>query len=359
MNPMWTTLRRVFSRQADNVIGVDVGTSAVKVVQIERRSGRPLLKAAGVVDLPAGLMENGVCRDEKGLADLIRQALATGGASGRDAVLAMGVPGLFVREVVFPPLSAAELREAVKWDSERYVPFAPDSYYLDFAVTGQGANELEQKVLLAAAPREAIDALVAAAKGAGLRPVAIDVEPLALLRTLPMADNAMVVDIGAEVSQATIFQGGAPVVVRPVPISGQRFTDVVREAFDLSEAEAERLKQRQHGLLLRPGTGGEDSTVNSRFAMLVAEAAREARRTVEYYRMQNKEAIIDKTFLSGGGAALDNIAYHFAAQLDMPVVVHDPLAGVDISGAFDPHYVRGLGARLGVALGLALRGGGQ
>ena len=356
---MRTTLRRLFARQADNVIGVDVGTSAVKAVQLERRSGRPLLKAAGVVDLPAGVMENGSCRDVKGLADLIRQAVAAGGASGRDAVLALGVPGLFVREVVFPPLSAAELREAVKWDSERYVPFAPDSYYLDFAVTGQGASELEQKVMLAAAPRETVDALVAAAKSAGLRPVAIDVEPLALHRTLPMADNAMVVDIGAEISQVAIFQSGAPVVVRPAPISGQRFTEVVRDLFDLSEAEAERLKQRQHGLLLRPGAGGEESSVNNRFAALVAEAAGEARRTAEYYRIQNKEAIIDKTFLTGGGAALDNIAYHFAAQMDMPVVVHDPLAGVDIAGSLDPHHVRGLGVRLGVAIGLALRGGGQ
>lgn len=359
MSPMRSFLGRLFARQTDNVIGVDVGTSAVKIAQLDGEGKRPLLKAAGVVDLPAGVMDGGLCRDVKGLSALIRQALAAGGARGGDAVLAMGVPGLFVREVVFPPLSAEELREAVRWDSEKYVPFAPDSYYLDYAVTGRGASELEMKVMLAAAPREAIDALTAAAKAAGLRPVAIDAEPLAIHRTLPMADNALVVDIGAEISQVTIFQGGAPVVVRPVPVSGQRFTDAVRDAFDLSQAEAERLKQRQHGLLLRPGARAEASPVHERLEALVTEAAREAMRTAEYYRMQNKEAVIDKAFLTGGGAALDNMAHYFAAQLDMPVVVHDPLAGIDISSAFDAQYIRGLGDRLAVAVGLALRGGGS
>jgi type IV pilus assembly protein PilM len=354
---MGNILRTLFARKTDNVIGVDIGTCAVKAVQLDRRQGRPLVKAVGVVDLPPGLMENGACLDPKGLAAVIRQALATGGVRGGDAALAIGVPALFIREISFPPLSADELKEAVKWDSEKYVPFAPESYYYDYAVTGRGASDLELKVMLAAAPRETVDALVDAAKSAGLQPVAIDAEPLAIYRTLPAAANALVVDIGAEISHATIFQDGAPVVARPVPISGQRFTEVLMEAFELDRGEAERLKQRQRGLLLRPGDQGEPSAVHRRFELLVSEAAREAQRTIEYYRIQNKEAIIDKAFLTGGGASLDNIVHYFTTQLDIPVVIHDPLAGVDIAGGFDPQFVRSLGGRFAVAVGLAMRGG--
>ncbi len=354
---MRNILRSLFARQTDNLLGVDIGTSAVKVVQLDRRKGRPLLKAVGVVDLPPGIVENGACRDVNALAAILRQAVGTSGANIRDAALAIGVPALFVREISFPPLSPEELREAVKWDSEKYVPFAPDTYYYDYAVTGRATSELELRVMLAAASRETVDDLVAAVKGAGLRPAAIDAEPLATYRTLPAAGNALVVDIGAELSHATIFQDGAPVVARPVPISGQRFTEVVMEAFELGQAEAERLKQRQKGLLFRPGTQEETSGVHRRFELLVTEAAREAQRTIEYYRIQNKEAIIDKAFLTGGGAALENIVHYFAAQLDVPVVIHDPLAPFDVAGSFDPQYIRSLGGRLGVAVGLALRGG--
>jgi type IV pilus assembly protein PilM len=355
---MGSILESVFARRTDNAIGVDVGTSAVKVVQLDRRGGRPRLRAAGVADLPAGVVENGVCVDSRALADVIGQALSAAGIGRRDAVLAIGVPSLFLREISFPPLSPEELQEAVKWDSEKYVPYSADSYYFDYAVIGQGATDLELKVMLAATPREAIDPLVEAAKGAGLIPVAVDAEPLAVQRTLPAADNVLVVDIGAEISHATIFQRGCPVVTRPVPIGGQRFTEVVMEAFEVDESEAERRKLRQQGLLLAPGAGGQQSPVHSRFELLVTEAAREAMRTIEYYQIQNKEVTIDKVYLTGGGAGLENIAAYFAAQIDRPIIVHDPLAAVDIAGSFDPEYIRGLGGRLGVAVGLALRGGG-
>lgn len=354
---MWDILQRFFAYRPENVIGVDIGDGSVKVVELDRQNGRPVIKCIGITDIPAGTIANGYCQDINTLTEVIRQAVNVSGASYRDAVLSIGSPSLFIREVVYPPMTPVELAEAVKWDSEKYVPFAPDSYYLDFTVAGQGESELEMPVLLTAAPREIIDNIVTAVKGAGLTPVAIDGEPLALHRTLIGAENSVVVDIGADLSRVSLFQKGRPVVTRPIPIGSKRFTEVIMETLELEIAEAERFKQRQKGLLQHQDKDGEESAVHRNMELLASELVREASRTAEYYRMQNKNVVLDKLILTGGGAKLDNLAQYFAAHTSNPVIVHDPLAAIDISPALDPQYVRGLSLQLGVAVGLALRGG--
>ncbi|MDR3559857.1 MAG: type IV pilus assembly protein PilM [Negativicutes bacterium] len=353
---MWNNLQQFFRRRPDKVVGIDIGASSVRAAELTWRDGQPLLAHFGMADLPPGTIDNGHCRDIAALTEALRQVLNTSGAKERDAVLAVGSPGLFIREVAYPVMTPAELAEAVKWDSEKHISFEPGSYYFDFAVLGQ-ANELEMKVLLTASPRDVVDGLVTAAKGAGLRTVCVDAEPLALYRTLSVAHNSMVVDIGAEMSQVTLFQGGSPVFTRPIPIGGKRFTEVVMDVFELDFAEAERFKQRQQGLLPRDEKGGEQTPIQRQLEALATELAQEALRTAQYYNMQNKTMVIDKLFLAGGGAKLDNLSSYFAAQLDVPVIVHDPLATLAVNPRLDSDYVRNVSLRFGVAVGLALGGG--
>lgn len=352
---MWTKLQKLFTYRLDTVVGIDISASSVKVAEVGWVNGQPLLKAASIVDLPYGTMEGGHCLDTGALAAALRQAVHASGAKSRNVILGIGAPGLFLREVAYPAMSPEELAQAVKWDSEKHVTLEPDSYYLDFAVTGQGSSELEVKTLLAASPKEIIDSLVSAAKDAGLRPAAVDAEPLALYRTLVQAENAMVVDIGADMSTVTLFQGGCPAVNRAVPIGGKRFSDTVAAVFELEPSEAERFKQRQSGLLYS-GTG-EQTAIQRDLGLLATELAREASRTVQYYSMQHKTARVEKLVLTGGGAKLDNLSRYFTASVDMPVVIHEPLAAVAVSPNLDPQYVRNLSLHLGVAIGLALGGG--
>lgn len=353
---MWNKLQRLFVHHHDSVVGVDVGTGSVKMAELDWPAGQPRLRSARLASLPPGTMDNGYCQDVSALAAALRQAADAGGVKARDAVLGIGAPGLFLREAVYPVMSLPELAQAVKWDSEQHVTLEPGSYYLDFAVTGQG--ELGLKVLLAASPRETVDRLVAAARDAGLRPLAVDAEPLALYRTLTGAENSLVLDIGAALSTITLFQGGVPVVTRAVPVGGDRFTETVGAVFELGPAEAERFKQRQKGLLRHDGEDGERGAIGQQLGAVVAELVRQAAQTTRYFGSQNKNAVVDKVILTGGGARLDNLAPFFAAQFDTPVVVHDPLAAVAVDPRLDPQQARAAAGQFGVAVGLALGGGG-
>ncbi|HWR43645.1 type IV pilus assembly protein PilM [Sporomusa sp.] len=345
-------------RRPSNVVGIDIGTGHVKAAEVLLNNGQPVLKAVGLIDLPENVMQDGYVANAEALADIIRRLLSTSGISSREVVVAVSGRSVFVREVMLPAMSKEELKEAIKWDLEKYVPYEPDSYYYDFAVIGQGKSELEIRVLLVAAPHDLVNTLIAVLKEANCKPLAIDIEPLALYRTLADAKNAIVIDIGNDASQVIVFQGSSPSVTRFIPVGGLRFTEVIMQTLELDYMEAERLKQRQAGLLKRPDFEGELPILHQRLELLVAELAREVRRTFEYYQVQNREAVIDRIYLTGGGAKLDNLPQHLTALLgDVQVLQHNPLNSLTAISSFDEQYLRSISTQMAVAIGLAMRGG--
>jgi len=353
----WTAARKMLASRPGDLLGLDLGGGEIKLAEVVRLNGRPVLKGYSIAPVPAAAIEDGQITDPDLVAEKVREMHSIAGMAIRDIAVAAGGRSVFMREVILPAMSGEELREAIKWNLDKYVPFAADSFYYDFAVAGPGKTAMETRVLLVAAPKELIDTITAVVKKAGLRPAVIDTEPLAVYRTLDGADNSLLVDIGCHGSQVTVFQGGSPAVSRVIPIGGRRFTEIIMQAMGLETPEAENLKRRQKGLL-RPLAGGESasSDLHRHLAAMVGEIAREARRTIEYYQMQNREAAIDKVFLTGGGSMLDNLPDHFAAEMGMPVVLHDPTAGIDVASSFDRQHLKVVGAQLSVAIGLALRG---
>lgn len=355
---MWKSkLEKLFSRRPSHLLGIDVGTGSLKIAEVSLKKKRPLLTCIGTADLPQNIVADGKIADGHALTDMLKKLLPTCGITCRDAVAVLGGQSVFIRELPLPVLNSDELKEALKWEVEKYVPYAPETYYYDFSIIGPGQTDREVKVLLVAAQLSAINERVQIVKNAGLRPVAIDIEPLALYRTLAGAANPMVVDIGRTISQVIVFQNGSPAVTRTIPLGGQRFTEVVMNVLGLDGTEAEHLKHRQDNLLHKPEHQGETTALHLQLQLLVDELARELRRTADYYQMQHRDAIVENVFLTGGGAILHNLAANLAAQLDLPVAVHDPLAMLDVVPSLDKQYLAGIAPQLNVAVGLGLRGG--
>lgn len=347
----------IMKRQLDTV-GLDIGTSSIKIAEIVWRNRQPLLKNLGIAALPDGLRGENAFSDIELLKEIIRKLLTTSGVSSSNVVAAIGSRTVFIREVLFPVMPEEELKEAVKWDMEKYVPYEPDSYYYDFSVVGPGKNDSEQKVLLVAAPKEDVSELITMLKDIGLKPRAIDIESLALFSTVSGVENAVMVDIGGIFSQVIVFQQGSPVATRMIPVGGNSFTEIIRKTMELPFAEAELFKQRQEGLPKRIDAPGDTaSELHNQMVLLANELAGEVQRTIEYYKIQNHEAVFEKIFISGGGANLQNLTEHLAAQLDIPVELHDPLSTMKASPSFDRQYLAGIAPQYAVAVGLALRGG--
>lgn len=348
------SLLKTLAGRRGNVIGLDIGSGTIKMAEVSLSGSRAALKRLAVMDLPAGTIEDGVIHDEKLLADTIQRMAAKNGFSGSQVAVALGGRSLFIREVSFPRMSEAEMRQAIRWDLAKYVPFDPEQLYFDFWIVGPGATDVEVRVLLVAAPKEVVDAVIRVLAKAGLKLAVIDIEPLAIERTLPETPDCMVIDCGATFSQVTLFQKESPVFTRNIPIGGNQFTSVVMESMEVGRDEAERIKQGGEGIL-RTGTGAEVMT--AQIDRIVGELAGEVRRTLEYYQVQNREVNITSVFLTGGGAKIAALAEKLSSILELPVILHDPLANMEVASSFNREYLRGVGPQMSVAVGLAMRGG--
>lgn len=347
-------LEKIAGRRQD-AIGIDIGSGSIKMAEVVMRSGKPYLKKMALTDLPTSIMQDGQIVDEAQLVETLQRMASRNGIVGRQVAVALGGRSLFIREVLLPRMSAGELRQAIRWDLDKYVPFSPDQVYFDFWVTGPGQTEVEDRVLLVAVPRDVADTLARVLKKAGLKPVAIDIEPLAIQRTIPSAVDCMLIDSGASVSQVTLFLGGSPVFTRNIPIGGNRFTETIMEGFDLSREEAELLKQRGADFHNEAATAANQAVVSEQLDRIVGELAGEVRRTLEYYQVQNRNVSISQIYITGGAAKFPLLPEKMTQILELPVSLHDPLTVLDLPISFNLQYLRGVGPQMSVAVGLAMR----
>ncbi len=345
-----------FPRDPKILLGIDIGATEIKIAEVVN-SKQPVLNNIASLDYSFDVT---IEHDSAELTDLggqLRRLLNINGFSAKHAVFAVGGRHVFVREVEVPFMTDTELKEAVKWDIERYVPYETDAYYYDFSVVGPGKTDMQLKLLLVASPKAVIDHIAALAKSAGIRPVAIEIESAALARTMVTGSKQILVaDIGYDYSQLTVFRKDIPTVIRSVPIGGKHFTKAVANSLNLDMEEAERLKTRQQGLLQRDITS-ETSELHNQLHMIVAEFATEIRRTAEFYQLQNQDAVVESIILTGGGSGLDNLIPNLIGQLGPNIQLHNPLIGFKGIDRFDEIYLAQNAARFAVAVGLALRGG--
>lgn len=352
---MFTRLQHLFTKQPKALIGIDIGTESVKLAEVEKQREYLRLLAIGLLPIPSGLIGDGCIADSKEFQRLLQQLLSNCGVVSRNVVLALGSRSVFAREVLFPVMSEGELREAIRWEIEKYVPYETGTFYYDFAIAGKTKSNLEMKVLLVAVPRSTIHPIVSSMKAVGLKPLAIEIEALALYRTLEEAANSIVIDLGSELSQIIVFQQGSPAVIRTIGIDGRRFTEALKHTFSLRYQDAESLKQCQTGLL--PQAGSCDEQTERQLELMVEELIREVRRTIEYYQIQNPEAVVNNLFLTGGSSKLNHLSHYIGSQLDMPVRLHQSLRSLVPAENVDQERLNSLFPQIAVAIGLALRGG--
>ncbi|MBU2703042.1 type IV pilus assembly protein PilM [Sporomusaceae bacterium BoRhaA] len=356
-------LEHVFIRKSDEMIGLDIGTGFVKVAQVNRKGGQPVLTNLGRVAIPTGIMDDGYIIDVNGMTQTIRECLALSYAVGKEVVVGLSGCHVFSREITMPVMPKQELAEAVKWGLEEYVPYPVDSFYYDFDIIGSNEDGKTFELLLVAAPYEIVNPLIAAVTAAGLELVAIETEALASVRVLQKSKDSgassghfFVIDIGAKLSQLTIFQKGVPFYTRIVPVGGMHFTQVIMQVTGLDFNEADMLKSKKNAFLQSADFIGELSKVNQELKLLIVQLAFEGRQTLDSYITQNHQVMIDQVFLMGGGACLKNLLPELRHQMDLTIEMVNPLAFMSASTAFDPQFLERVIPQMAVAIGLALRG---
>lgn len=343
-------------------IGLDIGTSAVRAAEVTVKGPPTLLRFAQVA-LPAGAVVDGEVTQPDAVAAAIKELWDRGGFRARRAAIAVANQKVVVREIPLPFMEEDELRGALRFQVQEYIPIPIEDAILDFQVLEEFPGEEDarmMRVLIVAAHREMVNAFVAALQGAGIEPVGIDLAPFAALRAildpvpsvLAAREAEAVVDIGGGVTSIVVHEQGTPRFVRIIPSGGTDITEALVAALGLTPEQAERQKM-EIGLPPEgvPPTEGPMRIIEQRAASFLGEVGS----SLEYYQGQPGTVRVERVLVIGAGARLPRLLDRMSGILHLPVEEGRPLAHVRLGKlGLSPEQLEQLSSVAAVAVGLAL-----
>lgn len=325
------------------IVGLDIGTSAVRAAEIDISKSTPVLMTYGQVGLPPGSLVDGEIRDMTSVSEAIQKLWKNGQFSGSSVIV--GIAGLraITREIDLPYVPDDEVDSAVRFQSEEVIPFPPDQTILSSQVLADYTNDEGAKmrrVLVAAAHVELVNGVIDVVERAGLTVEGVDLISSALVRAIggiglppagadgaPAADQPeAIVSIGAGLTVVVVHQGGRPQFVRTIGSGGNATTAAISASLDVPVIDAETLKYR---------FGVEDSAqiqAAQRIAQpSMLELVDEIRNSIQYFASLPDRLPVSRILVTGGGSELAGLLPLLEAQVRIPVVVGNPLERVDAS----------------------------
>jgi type IV pilus assembly protein PilM len=341
---------------AQVIVGLDIGTSAVRAAELDVGSSRAVLLTYGQVGLPPGSIVDGEIHDRTAVTEAIGKLWKNGQFSSSSVVV--GIAGLraITREIDLPYVPDSEVDSAVRFQSEEVIPFPPDKTVLSSQIltdyTSPEGDKM-RRVLVAAAHVDLIDGIIAVVEDAGLTVNGVDLVSSALVRAI--SDGAStdqpeaIVSIGAGLTVVVIHQQGRPQFVRTIGSGGNATTAAIAAGLDLPLTDAEGLKRRLGEPT--PQVQAAERTAQTSMNELVAEV----RNSIQYFASLPGRLPVSRVLITGGGSYLYGLIPLLEAQIRLPVQPVSPLTRLDVSKVgMSPEQMSQVGAVLSTPIGLAL-----
>jgi type IV pilus assembly protein PilM len=344
-----------------SIVGLDIGSSMVKAVEVHRKSKGERFELAhlGVAKLPPEAIVQGAFLNSGAIVDAIREAVEDAKIRTKRVAAAVSGHSVIVKKVSLPAMTREELDEQIRWEAEQYIPFDVNEVNLDFQILESSETEGQMEVLLVAAKKDLIDDYVQVIQEAGLQPAVIDVAAFAVENAFAANYEAgpgevvALVNIGAQVVNINIVQDGAPAFTRDITSAGNQYTEEIQKSLAISFEEAERIKLG--------GRRSEDSQevvpaeVEQAMQAVTETVVGEISRSLDFFAATSADSRIERVLLSGGGASVSGLDKVFHERTGLPVEVLNPLRQMVPTSKFQPEYLDELAPALGVGVGLALR----
>jgi type IV pilus assembly protein PilM len=339
------------------VVGLDIGASAVRAAELDVGSGAPTLVAFGQVGLPPGAIEDGEVHDQSAVADAISRLWRNGQFKSRSVTVGLAGLRAITRELDLPYVPDDEIDSAVRFQSEEVIPFPPEKTLLSAQVLAdyQAADGATmRRVLVAAAHRELVDGVVGAVDRAGLEVARLDLVSSALVRALVdpsrLGDQPeAIVSVGAGLTVVVVHQQGRPQFVRTIGTGGNAATAAISGALDLPMADAEALKRH-----LNDGSS-QAYAAQSAVRAHMDELAGEIRNSIQYFASLPGRAPIGRAVITGGGSQLPGFGEYLQAHAGIPVQAVSTLSRLNLSKVdLRPEQAAAIDPVLSTPIGLAL-----
>jgi type IV pilus assembly protein PilM len=345
--------------RSKSIVGLDIGSSCVKAVEVVPRGDGFELVHLGIAPLPHDAIVDGAFLNAGAIADAIREAVAKSGSKAKNVAAAVSGHSVIVKKISVPAMTVEELEESIRWEAEQYIPFDVNEVNLDFEVIQHGDAERPMEVLLVAAKRDLIDDYINLIGEAGLVPSVIDVAGFAVENAFEAnyepgpRDVVAVVNIGAQVTNINVVSGGVPAFTRDVSTGGNQYTAEIQRALSIGFDEAERIKIGEPSA--RESQDVVPQEVEQAMRSVTNNLVGEIARSLDFFSATAADTRIQRVVLAGGSARVPGIDTVFRERTGLSVEILNPLHKMMPSNRFDPEFLAQIGPALGVGVGLALR----
>lgn len=339
-----------------NLVGVDIGASSIKVVQLKETRKRLSVVKYGIAALPPQTIVDGHIMNRAAVIEALSSIWSAQRIPLRDVAIGVYGQSVIVRKITVPIMTQAELAEQITWEAEQHIPFDIKVMNIDYEVLRRRPEAGQMDLLLVAAKKDEINDYASVVREARIKPQIVDINAFCVqnafefVHGLPDDQTIALLNVGAAVSSLNIVSRGISAFTREVTNAGNTVTEEIQRQLGVPYEQAEQMKI----------ASSQGQSVPPQVHQVVAQAcdslAGEIQRSLDFYLATSGEAEIQRVYVCGGSAYLSPLVSAIEKRARVPVMVLDPLANLTV----DPRTVnegdlRARAAQLCVAVGLALR----
>jgi len=340
-------------RKRDHLVGLDIGSSFIKVAELKTSKNGNSLKKFGIAKVPSGAIVEGRVVDMEGVADIIRTLFKSQKIREKNVAISTGGHSVVIKTINTAKVPENELHGTIHSEAEQYIPYDIDDVNIDYQILGESEFSSDQmNVLLVAVKKDLVAEYIDLITMAGLTPKIIDVDTFALQNVYEILlgsdseEVTLLVDVGASKTSLNILKGNASLMMRDNVSGTNQISEALSVKLDISIAEAEKMLQ-----------DGENSKTLSETNIEFANAwCSEICEVVYAFQSGSNGDTIGKIVLSGGGGFVEGFLDSLKSELDVEVVPINPFEGLILDGKrFSSSFISKAGLQAPIALGLALR----
>lgn len=344
--------------EGKNLVGVDIGSSSIKVCQVrELKKGHSLAKVAFLPLAPQTVVDGHVM-NSGAVVEALQKIFHDHKIKQRDVALSVSGQSVIIRKITVPLMTSAELDEQIQWEAEQHIPFDIKDVHVDYEVLRKRPEAGQMDLLLVAAKKEEINDYANLAREAKLRPVVVDIDAFTVqnafetARGLPEHEINAIINVGASLSSLNVIAGGVSAFTRDIASGGNSITEELQKQLSVPYEQAETYKC---------GNNTEDTGMVPKAVVDIVNGvsdsiAAEIQRSLDFFLATAGEGELARIYLTGGSANLPQLVTAVEKRSRVPVEVFFPTEKMTVEPKdVDPLLVQSRSAQLAVAIGLSLR----
>jgi type IV pilus assembly protein PilM len=343
-------------------IGLDIGSSAIKLVQLKAARRGLALVNFGIEPVPPQSIVDGVILNHSAVVDAIRNLIRRIHLRGKGMALAVSGNAVIIKRITIPAMEGPALDEQMEWEVRQNIPFSREDVVVDHEVLVQQTPQGQMEVLLVAAKRDVVSQFNQAVRDAGLQPVVVDTAAFALQNAVEggigyaRGEAVAIINVGASYSTLSIVNNGMPSFNRDISAGGNTYTAAIQQRLAVSLDGAEAYKV---GGAIAAAGGGADvvpQEVHRILAQVSEQVAEQFQRSLDFFINDAVDTQLSRIYLAGGSSLVPQLPKAIQDRSRIPVEILDPFVRVEVDARrFDVSYLRANAPVAAIAFGLALR----